>query len=122
MNEKNKMGLISIIFLGINVVVGVGVFLLLGDVMKLFGVVSIFVYIFDMLLVLFMVFCFVEVVGKFNKNGVVYVYIKEVFGDFCGFEVGFMKWVIGCIFWGVLIVGFFILLLVVWVLVGELYI
>lgn len=34
MNEKNKMGLISIILLGINAVVGAGVFLLPGDAMK----------------------------------------------------------------------------------------
>ncbi|MFR3372457.1 MAG: amino acid permease, partial [Clostridioides difficile] len=106
MNEKNKMGLISIILLGINAVVGAGVFLLPGDAMKSFGVASIFVYIFDMLLVLSMAFCFAEVAGKFNKNGAAYVYTKEAFGDFCGFEVGLMKWVIGCISWGALIVGF----------------
>ena len=71
MNEKNKMGLISIILLGINAVVGAGVFLLPGDAMKAFGVASIFVYIFDMLLVLSMAFCFAEVAGKFNINGIV---------------------------------------------------
>ncbi|AXU71133.1 TPA: APC family permease [Clostridioides difficile] len=119
MNEKNKMGLISIILLGINAVVGAGVFLLPGDAMKSFGVASIFVYIFDMLLVLSMAFCFAEVAGKFNKNGAAYVYTKEAFGDFCGFEVGLMKWVIGCISWGALIVGFPTSLSAVWAPAGE---
>ncbi|WP_198540587.1 APC family permease [Clostridioides difficile] len=119
MNEKNKMGLISIILLGINAVVGAGVFLLPGDAMKAFGVASIFVYIFDMLLVLSMAFCFAEVAGKFNKNDAAYVYTKEAFGDFCGFEVGLMKWVIGCISWGALIVGFPTSLSAVWAPAGE---
>lgn len=119
MNEKNKMGLISIILLGINAVVGAGVFLLPGNAMKAFGVASIFVYMFDMLLVLSMAFCFAEVAGKFNKNGAAYVYTKEAFGDFFGFEVGLMKWVIGCISWGALIVGFPTSLSAVWAPAGD---
>lgn len=114
MEDKKKLGLWSIILLGINGVIGTGIFLLPGKAMKLMGPGSIWVYFFDMLLVMAMTLCFAEVAGIFNKNGGPYVYAKEAFGEFIGFEVGIMKLVIGMIAWATFAVGFTTALTSIW--------
>lgn len=114
MGDKNKLGLWSIVLLGINGIIGSGIFLLPGKAMKLMGPGSIWVYLFDMILVMSMALCFAEVAGMFNKNGGPYVYAKEAFGDFVGFEVGIMKWAVSIIAWATMAVGFPTALAKVW--------
>lgn len=106
MGEKNKLGLWSIVLLGINSVIGSGIFLLPGKAMKIIGPGSVWMYVFDTFLVLSMALCFAEVGGMFNKAGGPYVYAKEAFGDFVGFEVGIMKWAVSIIAWATMAVGF----------------
>ena len=61
MGDNKKLGLWSIVLLGINAVIGSGIFLLPGKAMKIMGPGSIFVYLFDMILVMAMALCFAEV-------------------------------------------------------------
>lgn len=112
--DKNKLGFWSIVLLGINSIVGSGIFLLPNKVYAEVGVGSIGVIIFDMILVLSIALCFAEAAGLFKKNGGPYVYAKEAFGEFVGFEVGFMKWAIGIIAWGAMASGFVEALSKVW--------
>lgn len=105
MNEK-KFDLASIILLGINGVIGSGIFLLPGNAYKMFGAQSIWIYMLDTLLVLAMVLCFAEVGGMFDKTGGDYIYAREAYGEFVGFEVGIMKWAITIIGWATMAVGF----------------
>ncbi|WPC44605.1 APC family permease [Clostridium sp. JS66] len=114
MGNSKKLGLWSIILLGINGVIGTGIFLLPGKAMKLMGPGSIWVYFFDMALVMAMALCFAEVAGLFNKNGGPYIYAKEAFGEFVGFEVGIMKLVVGMIAWATFAVGFTTALSNIW--------
>lgn len=106
MANKNKLGLLSICLLGVNAIVGTGIFLLPGKAAKLVGVASIGVIAFDALLVILLALCFAEAGGLFKKNGGPYVYAREAFGEFVGFEVGFMKWAIMIIAWAAMAVGF----------------
>ena len=106
MNNKNKMGLISVILLGFNAIIGSGIFLLPNKVMAQVGPAALLVTAFDALLVISIAMCFAEVGGMFKKNGGPYVYAKEAFGNFIGFEVGFMKWAIAIIAWATMAVGF----------------
>lgn len=103
---KNKLGFWSIVLLGINSIIGSGIFLLPNKAYKLVGVHSLFVIIFDAILVLSIALCFAEAGGMFKKNGGPYVYAKEAFGEFIGFEVGFMKWIIGIIAWAAMAAAF----------------
>ncbi|SJZ90199.1 Amino acid transporter [Cetobacterium ceti] len=114
MAEKNKLGFWSIVLLGINAIIGSGIFLLPNKAYKLMGVGSLGVIIFDMILVLSIALCFAEAGGMFKKNGGPYVYAKEAFGDFVGFEVGFMKWIIGIIAWAAMAAAFAQALSKVW--------
>jgi len=105
--NKNKLGIFSICLLGVNAIVGSGIFLLPGNVAKETGVWSIGVILFDAFLVLLIALCFAEAGGLFKKNGGPYVYAKEAFGEFVGFEVGFMKWAIMLIAWAAMAVAFY---------------
>ena len=106
MNVKNKLGFWSIILLGINSIIGSGIFLLPNRAYKLVGVQSLSVILFDAILVLSIALCFAEAGGMFKKNGGPYVYAKEAFGEFVGFEVGFMKWIIRIIAWAAMAAAF----------------
>lgn len=91
MKSQNKLGLASIILLGVNAIIGSGIFLLPNQAYSLVGSSSIFVFIFDALLVITIALSFAEAASLFTKDGGPYVYAKEAFGDFVGFEVGFIK-------------------------------
>ena len=117
--KKNKFGFWSIVLLGINAIIGSGIFLLPNKAMKIIGPASMLVILFEALLVVSLALCFAEVGGMFKKNGGPYVYAKEAFGDFVGFEVGFMKWAIGIIAWATMAVAFVTALSVVWPQAGE---
>lgn len=112
--EKNKLGFWSIVLLGINSIVGSGIFLLPNKAYAEVGVKSVGVIFFDMILVLSIALCFAEAAGLFKKNGGPYVYAKEAFGEFAGFEVGFMKWAIGIIAWGAMAAAFVQALAKIW--------
>ncbi|MGP1438956.1 MAG: APC family permease [Treponema sp.] len=119
MHDKNKFGLLSICLLGINAIIGTGIFLLPGNVAKHAGVWSIGVLLFDAFLVILIALCFAEAGGLFKKNGGPYVYAREAFGEFVGFEVGFMKWAIMVIAWAAMAVGFPTALAGVWAPAGT---
>ncbi len=103
---EKKFGLPSIILLVINAIIGTGIFLLPGKAYALAGTSSLFVYLFVTLLAGSMALCFAEASGLFRSNGGAYVYVKEAFGNFAGFEVGFMKYIVQCIAWATMAAGF----------------
>ncbi|MEY8356671.1 APC family permease [Lachnospiraceae bacterium 54-53] len=106
MESKKKFGLVSIVLLGINAIIGSGIFLLPGNVYKIMGTSSLVIYLFITLLAGSMALCFAEVAGLFKSNGGAYIYTKEAFGNFAGFEVGFMKYVVQITAWATMTVGF----------------
>ena len=105
-DAKNKLGLWSIIFLGINGIIGSGVFLLPNKAMDLFGPWSLVVLIFDMVLALCIALCFAEASSLFKDTGGPYIFAKEAFGDFVGYEVGFITWATRIIAFATMSVGF----------------
>lgn len=104
--ESKKLGFWSIVLLGINGIIGSGIFLLPNKAMAIIGPTSLLVMLFDMLLVLAITFCFAEASGLFKENGGAYIYAKEAFGDFIGYEVGFLSWATRIIAFSTMSVGF----------------
>ncbi|MBA3602502.1 MAG: amino acid permease, partial [Parachlamydiaceae bacterium] len=104
--KVRKFTLASIILLGINSILGTGIFLLPGKAMALIGPASILMYMVVTIVVLAIAFCFAECASYFERNGAAYLYAKEAFGDFIGFEIGIMKWAVGIIAWATIAVGF----------------
>ncbi|MGA2081147.1 MAG: APC family permease [Holophaga sp.] len=111
---RSRLGLWSIVLLGVNGIIGSGIFLLPGKAMQLMGPGSIFVYLFMAVLIMALTLCFAECAGRFERNGAAYVYAREAFGKFVGFEVGVMSWAIRIIAWAAMPVGFCTALSAVW--------
>jgi len=110
----HKLGFWSIVLLGINGVIGSGIFLLPGRAMDLMGPGSIFVYLFVALVVMTIALCFAECAGRFTRDGAAYVYAREAFGGFVGFEVGIMSWAVRIIAWAAMAAAFATALGAVW--------
>ncbi len=80
--------------LSVNDVVGSGVYLILPvAAAALLGPASIWAILAAGFAVLLIVLCFAEAGSLFDKPGGAYVYTRAAFGDFVGFEVGWMTWI-----------------------------
>ena len=105
-DKKDKFGLWSIVLLGINSIIGTGIFLLPNRAYALMGSSSLLILLFDAFLAGCLALCFAEVAGFFSRNGGPYLYAKAAFGDFVGYEVGVLKLVVTIIAWAAMAVGF----------------
>lgn len=94
-----------IVLLIINFIIGIGIFLLFGVVVKLVGDKVVIIYLVVVVFVVVLVVIFVVVLKYVVKLGVVYVYLKVVFGDEVGFYVGIIRVVLVSIVWGVMVIG-----------------
>lgn len=103
---REKFGFWSIVLLGINAIIGSGIFLLPNKAYALAGSYSLLVILFDAFLAISLALCFAELSGLFTRNGGPYIYAKAAFGNFVGFEVGFMKAAISIIAWAAMSNGF----------------
>ena len=87
------MGRWDLTAMGINQVIGSGIFVLPASVAMLVGVPSspwpfVLAGVANTLIVL----CFAEVSTRFRNAGGPYLYAREAFGSFAGFEVAWMLW------------------------------
>jgi APA family basic amino acid/polyamine antiporter len=82
----------QIVSLSVNDVIGSGVYFLPATVALSLGPASPLAVLAAGLCVLLVVLCFAEAGSLFDKPGGAYVYTRAAFGDFIGFEVGWMTW------------------------------
>ena len=82
----------QLVGLSINDVIGSGVYLLPAAAAALLGPASILGVILAGLAVALLVLCFAEASSYFDEPGGAYLYTREAFGSFVGFEVGWMTW------------------------------
>ncbi|MGQ0704260.1 MAG: APC family permease [Gemmatimonadales bacterium] len=83
----------ELVALGINTIIGAGIFGLPAEVFKRVGVYSLLAFVVCGLLVSFMVLCFAEVSSRFTGTGGPYLYARAAFGPLAGFEVGWLLWI-----------------------------
>jgi amino acid transporter len=83
----------EVVALSINDVVGSGVYLLPASAALLLGAASVWAVPAAGVCVLFVVLCFAEASSLFDRPGGAYVYTRAAFGEFIGFEVGWMTWI-----------------------------
>jgi len=82
----------QIVALAINGVVGSGVYLLPAAAAAMLGPASLWAVVLAGLAVLLIVLCFAEASTHFDEPGSAYLYAREAFGAFIGFEIGWMMW------------------------------
>jgi amino acid transporter len=68
------------------------VYLLPAAAAALLGAASVWAVLLAGFAVLLLVLCFAEAASHFDEPGSGYLYTREAFGDFVGFEVGWMTW------------------------------
>lgn len=86
------VGFWGLVAMCINGVVGSGVFLLPHASYKLLGPFSLWAPLIFALPVFILAICFAEASSHFSEPGGAYLYAKTAFGDFVGFETGWMNW------------------------------
>jgi APA family basic amino acid/polyamine antiporter len=84
----------EIVALSVNDVIGSGVYLILPvAAAQLLGPASVWAILAAGFAVLLLVLCFAEAASLFDQPGGAIVYTRAAFGDFVGFEVGWMTWI-----------------------------
>lgn len=96
----------EVLFIGINGVVGGGIFLLPGQVAQSAGAAAVWAYLAAGFVVVLIGLSFAEVSTMYDRTGGPLVYADEAMGKTAGFIVGWMVWVTYLIGWSVLSDGF----------------
>ncbi len=82
----------EIVAFSVNDVIGSGVYLLPAAAAAILGFASVGAVVVAGFAVLLLVLCFAEAATHFDRPGSAYLYTREAFGEFIGFEVGWMTW------------------------------
>jgi basic amino acid/polyamine antiporter, APA family len=87
------VGFWGLVAMCINAVVGSGVFLLPHESYTLLGPFSLWAPLLFAIPVFILVLNFAEASSHFDRPGGAYLYARSAFGDFIGFETGWMNWI-----------------------------
>ena len=87
------VGFWGLVAMCINAVIGSGVFLLPFESYKLLGAFSLWAPLLFAIPVFILALNFAEAASHFSEPGGAYLYAKTAFGDFAGFETGWMNWI-----------------------------
>ncbi|MFC6840092.1 APC family permease [Xanthomonas theicola] len=82
----------QIVGLSINDVIGSGIYLLPAATAALLGPLSLWAVLLAGLAVGLLVLCYAQAASYFDEPGGSYLYAREAFGRFAGFEIGWMIW------------------------------
>lgn len=82
----------EIVGLSVNGIVGSGIYLLPATAAALLGPISPWAVLVAGFAVSLLVLCYAQAASYFDQPGGGYLYAREAFGPFVGFEVGFMIW------------------------------
>lgn len=96
----------EVLFIGINGVVGGGIFLLPGQVAQSAGAAAVWAYLAAGVVVVLIGLSFAEVSTMYDRTGGPLVYAQEAMGETAGFTVGWMVWVTYLVGWAILSDGF----------------
>ncbi len=104
----------ELVGISINGVIGSGVYLLPAATAAMLGATSIWAVVLAGMAVALIVLCFAEASSYFDQPGGGYLYTREAFGSFIGFEVGWMTWLARIAALSALANGFALALAYIW--------
>ena len=103
---KRSLSLFAVVCLGLNGVIGQGIFFLPGKAAAQMGPAALIGLLIGAILCFCIALCFAEVGSRFQGTGGAYLYARKAFGNFVGFEVGWMTCCVAVIAWATLANGF----------------
>jgi amino acid transporter len=96
---SRKLSVFDTFCLGLNAIIGSGIFIFPGLLAKEVGPASILAFGVCGLLLAFVALCYAELGSMFRQSGGCYVYAKEAFGPFVGFGIGWICWLTSVFCW-----------------------
>ncbi|MEK6543093.1 MAG: APC family permease [Elusimicrobiota bacterium] len=93
MNLKRDLGFFDILCLGVNAIVGSGIFLFPGLLAAMTGPASILSFVVTGLLLIPVALCFAWLAARYDSTGGPYLYARDAFGPWVGFGVGWTAWI-----------------------------
>lgn len=97
MKENKLLSPAAIFLLGVNSIIGSGIFLLSGKIYEDAGIWSLLAILCAGLSIFVIAFACANMSKIYSKNGGAFVYAKETFGRFPGFIVGMVTWLLGTV-------------------------
>jgi basic amino acid/polyamine antiporter, APA family len=99
-SAPRSLGMLSILCLGINAIIGSGIYKAPGRLGYYLGPASWLAFAVVGVLLMAVALCFAEAAGMFESSGGPYVYTRAAFGVPVGFSVGWIAWVVSVTSWG----------------------
>ncbi len=94
-----RMNALDVFCLGLNAIIGSGIFLFPGTLAALMGPASILAFLVCGLLLTTVALCYAELGGMFKGNGGSTLYAHEAYGPGIGFGVGLIAWAAALLSW-----------------------
>lgn len=91
---KRELRLLDILCLGLNAIIGSGIFLFPGKLAAFLGPASILSFFLCGILLIPIALCFAYLAARYESTGGTYLYARDAFGPWTGFAVGWMAWVV----------------------------
>ena len=101
-NLVKKLGFWSIVLYGINSIIGTGIFLTPGGVIKVAGTYAPISYLIAAVFAIILATVFATAAKYVKKNGAGYAYVTEAFGEKAGIYVGITRALGAAIAWGIM--------------------
>ena len=89
---RRRLNLFDVLCIGVNAIVGSGVFALPDDMQRAMGGWSPLAFLFCAVLLMPVALCFAELAGRHEETGGSYLYARNAFGPRVGFFVGWYCW------------------------------
>lgn len=102
---KKTIGKKTLLFLSINAILGTGIFFLPALGASIAGPASLIAWGIMALVAVLISTYFAELISMFPKSGGIYEYVKQAFGEFPSFIIGWVAWIVANITIAMLIVG-----------------
>lgn len=96
---RRRLSLFDVVCIGVNAIVGSGVFALPDDMHREMGGFSPLAYALCAVLLLPVALCFAELAGRHDDTGGAYLYAQSAFGPRVGFLVGWYCWMNTFVSW-----------------------
>jgi len=93
MELKRELRFFDVLCLGINAIIGSGIFLFPGIMMQQVGPASIFAFLGTGVLLIPVALCFAQLSARVRATGGPCLYAEEAFGPWAGFGVGWICWI-----------------------------
>ena len=94
---RPRLSLLDCVAIGVNGIVGSGIFLLPGRMAAEAGPSSILAFLACGFICLLVALCFAEAAGTFDRSGGAFLYARTAFGETAGFAIGWMSLVEGVV-------------------------